>query len=65
MKLKLRDLAAMLREYLDWLAERGLQDADCLLDEASALFKKTNVDTILVTSKGKPFGMLDIQDLKA
>ncbi len=39
-------------------------DADCLLDEAAALFKKTNVDTILVTSKGKAFGMLDIQDLK-
>lgn len=39
-------------------------DADSLLDEASALFKKTNVDTILVTSKGKAFGMLDIQDLK-
>ncbi len=39
-------------------------DADMLLNEAAALFKKTNVDTILVCSKGKPVGMLDIQDLK-
>jgi signal-transduction protein with cAMP-binding, CBS, and nucleotidyltransferase domain len=36
-----------------------------LLNDASALFKKTNVDTILVTELGKPVGMLDIQDLKA
>jgi len=28
------------------------------------LFKKTNVDTILVTNSGKPTGMIDIQDLK-
>lgn len=35
LKLKLRDLAAMLRDYLDWLTERGLQDADCLLDFAT------------------------------
>ncbi len=39
-------------------------DADSLLNEAAAIFKKTNVDTILVTSKGNPIGMLDIQDLK-
>ena len=39
-------------------------DADALLNDAAALFKKTNVDTIMVTSKGKPVGMLDIQDLK-
>lgn len=39
-------------------------DADSLLNEAAAIFKKTNVDTILVTSNGKPIGMLDIQDLK-
>ena len=38
-------------------------DADALLNEAEALFKKMNVDTILVTDNGKPFGMLDIQDL--
>jgi transaldolase len=36
-----------------------------LLNEASALFKKTAVDTIVVTDKGKPVGMLDIQDLKS
>jgi transaldolase len=35
-----------------------------LLNEASALFKKTSVDTIVVTEQGRPVGMLDIQDLK-
>jgi transaldolase len=39
-------------------------DANTLLNEAAGLFKKTNVDTILVTENGKPIGMLDIQDLK-
>lgn len=39
-------------------------DANALLNEAEALFKKMSVDTILVTDNGKPFGMLDIQDLK-
>ncbi len=34
-----------------------------LLNVASDLFKKTKVDTILVTEQGKPVGMLDIQDL--
>jgi transaldolase len=38
-------------------------DANALLNEAEDLFKKMNVDTILVTDNGKPFGMLDIQDL--
>lgn len=36
-----------------------------LLNDAAALFKKTNVDTIMVTDSGKPIGMLDIQDLEA
>jgi transaldolase len=40
-------------------------DGDVLLNEANALFKKTMVDTIVVTSNGKPVGMLDIQDMKA
>jgi TalC/MipB family fructose-6-phosphate aldolase len=39
-------------------------DSDALLNEAAGVFKKTNVDTILVTESGKPIGMLDIQDLK-
>lgn len=39
-------------------------DANALLNDAAAIFKKTNVDTILVTEDGKPVGMLDIQDLK-
>jgi TalC/MipB family fructose-6-phosphate aldolase len=40
-------------------------DANALLNDAHAIFKKTNVDTILVTEDGKPVGMLDIQDLEA
>ncbi|OSZ78974.1 transaldolase [Chitinophagaceae bacterium IBVUCB1] len=39
-------------------------DANALLNDAAIIFKKTNVDTILVTENGKPVGMLDIQDLK-
>lgn len=40
-------------------------DGNVLLNDASALFKKTAVDTIVVTDGGKPVGMLDIQDLKS
>jgi transaldolase len=40
-------------------------DSNVLLNEAQALFKKTFVDTIVVTEQGKPVGMLDIQDLKS
>jgi signal-transduction protein with cAMP-binding, CBS, and nucleotidyltransferase domain len=40
-------------------------DGNVLLNEANALFKKTMVDTIVVTENGKPIGMLDIQDLKS
>ena len=32
---KLHDLATLLRDYLDWLAARGLQDAEHLLDFAT------------------------------
>lgn len=39
-------------------------DAGVLLNEAAGIFKKTNVDNILVTENGKPIGMLDIQDMK-
>jgi transaldolase len=38
-------------------------DANALLNDANALFKKTNVDTLLVTENNKPVGMLDIQDI--
>lgn len=38
-------------------------EGNCLLNDANALFKKTQVDTIVVTDNGKPVGMLDIQDL--
>lgn len=39
-------------------------EATAILNDASDLFKKTKVDTILVTDNGMPVGMLDIQDLK-
>lgn len=39
-------------------------ESSVLLNDAAAIFKKTNVDTILVTEGGKPVGMLDIQDLE-
>jgi transaldolase len=39
-------------------------EAESLLNDAAGLFKKTNVDNILVTDNGKPVGMLDIQDLE-
>lgn len=38
-------------------------DANALLNDANVMFKKTNVDTLLVTENGKPIGMLDIQDI--
>ena len=38
-------------------------DGNALLNEASGVFRKTNVDTILVIENNKPIGMLDIQDL--
>ncbi len=39
-------------------------DSGAMLYEASEIFKKAKVDTILVTSNGKPVGMLDIQDME-
>jgi transaldolase len=39
-------------------------DANALLNEAAGIFKKMSVDNILVVQDGKPYGMLDIQDLE-
>jgi TalC/MipB family fructose-6-phosphate aldolase len=39
-------------------------EADAILNEASLVFINNKVDTILVMDKGKPAGMLDIQDMK-
>lgn len=39
-------------------------DANALLNDANTLFRKTQVDTLVVTENGKPVGMLDIQDMK-
>jgi signal-transduction protein with cAMP-binding, CBS, and nucleotidyltransferase domain len=40
-------------------------EGSALLNDAATLFRKTNVDTILITEDGRPIGMLDIQDLEA
>lgn len=40
-------------------------DANALLNDAHNIFKKTNVDNLLITENGKPIGMLDIQDLES
>ncbi len=40
-------------------------EGGALLNDAAILFRKTNVDTILITEEGRPTGMLDIQDLEA
>ena len=53
---KLSDL-----EYRDPITIEG----NLLLNDANSVFKKTNVDTIVVTENGRPVGMLDIQDLKS
>jgi ATP-dependent helicase/nuclease subunit B len=37
---KLRDLALLQRDYLAWLAQQNLQDADCLLDLAAEVLRK-------------------------
>ncbi len=39
-------------------------DANAMLYEAAEIFKKSKVDTILVTENGKPAGMLDIQEME-
>jgi TalC/MipB family fructose-6-phosphate aldolase len=38
-------------------------EGSALLYEASAMFRETQVDTIIVTENGKATGMIDIQDL--
>ena len=37
---KLHDLSVMLKAYLEWLRKRSLQDAECLLDLATAALKR-------------------------
>jgi transaldolase len=39
-------------------------DGNAMLNDAIGLFRKTSVDTILVTEEGRPVGMLDIQDVE-
>ena len=39
---KLHDLAVLLADYLEWLQHRSLQDAECLLDLATAALKRAD-----------------------
>lgn len=39
-------------------------DGGALLNEAAALIRQKQIDTLLITEEGRPVGMLDIQDLK-
>ena len=47
---KLRDLALLQRAYLAWLAQQGLQDADCLPDLAAAALRKSTINNLAVES---------------
>lgn len=38
-------------------------DSEALLNDAVNIFKEKSIDNIIVTANGKPFGMLDVQDL--
>ncbi|MCW5554586.1 MAG: PD-(D/E)XK nuclease family protein [Verrucomicrobiae bacterium] len=44
---KLHDFAHLLRGYLDWLGTHGLQDANCVLDVATALLRSHPQSTLL------------------
>ena len=58
-----RDILTKKLEDLSFKAPVAIE-GDALLNEAAAIFKKQNVDTILVTNQGRPAGMLDIQDMR-
>jgi len=58
-----RDVLSKKLAEFDFKAPISIE-SDLLLNEAAGIFKKTNVDNILVTEGGKPIGMLDIQDMK-
>jgi transaldolase len=58
-----REVLALPLSYFSYKAPITIE-ATAILNDAADIFKKTKVDTILVTDNGKPVGMLDIQDLK-
>jgi len=58
-----RDVLSKKLAEFDFKAPISIE-SNLLLNEAAGIFKKTNVDNILVTEGGKPIGMLDIQDMK-
>ncbi len=43
---KLRDLSLLLTDYLAWLRDHNLQDADCLLDLAADALKRSTVPLV-------------------
>jgi ATP-dependent helicase/nuclease subunit B len=47
---KLHDLAVLLGDYLDWLQQRDLQDAECLLDLATTALKRMKAATTLASA---------------
>jgi ATP-dependent helicase/nuclease subunit B len=46
---KLHDLSLMLGDYLQWLQKRSLQDAECLLDLATAALKRMDGQTLIAS----------------
>jgi len=63
---KLQDLSLLQRAYLEWLAQRNLQDADCLLDLAASAFDSTKTTTRPISIAGiwlDGFGELAPQEL--
>lgn len=67
------DLRRLLQHEGDHILDKKLRelhygkpitiDANALLNEAVALFRQYQVDTLLVTENERPVGMLDIQDI--
>jgi ATP-dependent helicase/nuclease subunit B len=47
---KLHDLSVLLADYLEWLRQRSLQDADCLLDLATAALKRMDAPNTLASA---------------
>ena len=54
--LKLADLSLLLRVYLEWLDRQGLQDANCLLDLATARLLSTGSRAVADPGNSATFG---------
>jgi ATP-dependent helicase/nuclease subunit B len=60
---KLQDLATLLQEYLAWLRDRGLRDADYLLDYATQLLREPHAPLGLAQLWVDGFAELSPQEL--